>query len=153
MMRANFDWPGVEPHGSADTIPDLLLPVQFTELLQRSSDRSGEQRLMAAVLEEAMRSFCQWAGAPGMRAQRLFGEAAEWFASDDVSWPFAFENVCHALALDPEWIRRLLRRWLASEPLARDDRRTVPSIRRSTGGRHLVTGRAIGLRPATRIAC
>lgn len=152
-MRANFDRPSMEPHGSADTVPDQLLPVQFTELLQRSSERSGEQRLMVAVLEEAIRSFCQWAGAPGMRAQRLFGETAEWFASHDVSWPFAFENVSDALALDPEWIRRLLRRWLANERLTLDEQRTVPSIRRSTGGRHVVAGRAIDPRPATRIAC
>ncbi len=145
MMHANFE--------STEIIPDHLMPVQFTELLQRPSQRSGEQRLMAAVLEDAMRSFCQWADAPGMRAQRLFGEATEWFASPDVSWPFAFENVCSALALDPEWIRGLLRRWLASKPRTQDGRRNIPSMRQATGSRLIATGRAIGGRAATRVAC
>ena len=153
MMRANFDWPGAEQQGTTATIPEMLLPAQFAELLQGSSQRTGEQRLMAAVLEDAIRSFCTHAGAAGKRAQRLFGETAEWFASPDASWPFAFETVCDALALDPEWIRRVLRRWLARQPLVREGRCKVPSTRRTSGGRHTVTGRAIGLRSATRIAC
>jgi len=95
-----------ESNDPSELVPDHLLPVQFTELLQRPSERTPEHKLMAAVLEEAIRTFCRCAGARGARRRRLFREAAEWFASHDVSWPFAFENVCEALALEPEWIRR-----------------------------------------------
>ncbi len=68
------------------------------------------------------------AGARGARRRRLFREAAEWFASHDVSWPFAFENVCEALALEPEWIRRALQRWPAPT------RRRAPACRRFACG-------------------
>src|SRR5262245_6776002 len=104
-------WPLEDPAGAADVVPELMLPVQFAELLQGSSDRAPERRLMAAVLEDAIRSFCQYARAPRARQQRLFRETAGWFASDDLSWPFSFENICDALALDPHWIRGLLSRW------------------------------------------
>src|SRR5262249_51957455 len=78
---------------------ERLQPLQFTELLQPHSARTPEQRLMAAVLEDAIRSFCQCAGSRGARSQRLFRETTEWFESRDVNWPFAFEIICNALAL------------------------------------------------------
>ena len=97
-----------DPSGA---IPEMLLPVQFVELFQRWSGRMPELALMAAVLEDAILFFCRCAGSPGVRSQQLFQETAEWFESHDVTWLFAFENICDALALEPEWIRGLLRRW------------------------------------------
>jgi hypothetical protein len=35
---------------------EQILPVQFAELLQRSAERTPELRLMAAVLEDAIRT-------------------------------------------------------------------------------------------------
>src|SRR5207248_5186144 len=95
---------------------EQLLPVQFVELFQRSSRRIPEVALMAAVLEDAILSFCRCAGSPGVRSQQLFQETAEWFASSDTSWPFAFENICDALAIESDWIRRLLRRCQDTQP-------------------------------------
>jgi hypothetical protein len=73
-----------------------LLPEQMLGAPQRSP----EQRLMAAVLEDAMRELArpggEWFGA---RARRR-AEIRAWFASDDVAWPFSFVNVCEALDLD-----------------------------------------------------
>lgn len=73
-----------------------LLPEQMLGAPQRSP----EQRLMAAVLEDAMRELArpggEWFGA---RARR-HAEIRAWFASDDVAWPFSFVNVCEALDLD-----------------------------------------------------
>ena len=132
-----------ESDDPSELVPDHLLPVQFAELLQRPTERTPEHKLRAAVLEEAIRTFCRCAGARGARSRRLFREAAEWFASHDVSWPFAFENVAEALALEPEWIRRTLQRWQARHGTGGAG---LPRLRlRVAGSRHTVSGRAPGL--------
>ena len=60
----------------------------------------GELRLMAAVLEDAINILRK---RPRSRAGR---EAREWLASNDASWPFAFERICDALDLDSGSVRR-----------------------------------------------
>ena len=132
--------------------PDHLLAVQFGAVAQAGEDaRSPEQRLVAAVLEDALRMYCRCAGASGIRSQRLLRETAEWFASHDATWPFAFEAVCDTLGLDGEWLRGLLRRW-------EQERNpgvviTLPRVRvRVAGTRHTVRGRPLGLRDLARRA-
>ena len=129
-----------------------MLPVQFAELLQRSTERAPEQRLMGAVRQDAIRAFCQNAGAQKTRGRRIFGETTEWFESSDVSWPFSFENICDALALEPGWVRRLLRRWQAAHTPRAQGPAKIPSVRRIAGSRHSVTGRTLGLRDSRRLA-
>jgi hypothetical protein len=141
-----------EADGAGELAPEALLPVQFVELLQRPSDRRPEVRLMVAVFEDALRTFCECAGATGRRNQRLFRDAAEWFESPDAHWPFAFENICDALGLEPEWIRQLLRRWDARRTAGAQQPARIPTTRRLAGTRHAVTGRAPGLRRTVRFA-
>jgi hypothetical protein len=78
-----------------------LLPPQLVY-----PHRSPEQRLMAAVLEDAMRELARpseiWIGAAGRRR----AEVQAWVESDDVAWPFSFLNVCDALDLNPAGVRR-----------------------------------------------
>ena len=146
MGTSSLGWQIEKLADPEELASEHLVPSQFTELLQRSSERTPELKLMGAVLEDAIRSFCQCAGSPGVRSQKLFRETAEWFESHDVSWPFAFENICDALALEPNWIRGLLTRWRnarnspASWPVA------IPSVRlRIAGSRHTVSAGAPGL--------
>ena len=143
MTRMNLSWRSedVDLDDSIHTTPDHMLPVQFTELLQRSTERAPEQRLMAAVLVDAIRAFCQNAGVQGTRAQRIFGETTEWFESSDVSWLFSFERICDALVLDPAWIRGLLRRWLATHALSTQPALKTPPIRPIAGRRQRVSRR------------
>ena len=144
MTSSNLGVRIEEADGPSELVPDGLLPVQFVELLQRSAERTPEQRLMVAVLEDALRTFCGRGGSPGRRNRRLFQEAADWFASSDASWPFAFEYICDALGLEPAWIRQLLRRSEGMQPAR------IPTIRRLAGTRHSVTpGRPRALRFAT----
>jgi hypothetical protein len=118
-----------DPSGA---IPEMLLPVQFVELFQRSSGRMPELALMAAVLEDAILSFCRCADSRGVSSQQLFQETAEWFESPDVTWPFAFENICDALALEAEWIRGLLRRWQDDQRTAAKRPATIPTCPKSS---------------------
>ena len=93
--------------------PDIILPVQFAD----HDTNQGEKRLMLAVLEEAVATFQRNTHAKTRRGQRLFREAEEWIQSEDVSWTFAFENVCHTLGLDPEYLRGGLERLKERRPV------------------------------------
>ena len=142
-----------EADGPSELVPDQMLPVQFVELLQRPSEQTPELRLMAAVLEDAIRTFCRFAGSQALGSRRLFKETAEWFETSVVSWPFSFENICDALGLEAEWIRRLLRRWRGSRTSTTHRMANIPSVRRIAGSRHTVTEREPRLRHASRVAC
>jgi len=128
--------------GPRELVPDQMLPVQFYEVLQRPPERSPELRLMTAVLEDAIRMFCECAGSADTRRRRKFEETATWFKSTDTSWPFSFENICEALGLAPAWIRRVLERWHAAHTLSARWPVKIACVRRMAGTRHAVTGRA-----------
>ena len=100
-----------------ETFPlDTVLPAQF--FAPRTAAPEPERRLRLALLEDALRYYTTYAGEPDRRARMLYEDAAEWFASDDRSEPFAFENVCDALGIDPDAIRRRLRSLRAMKPAA-----------------------------------
>jgi hypothetical protein len=104
-----------------------VVPEQFFSLPHVQRERP-EATLMRAVLEEALACFQYqfYARRPG--SKQLARDAEEWFFSDATSWPFAFVNICEVLHLDPEYIRRGLRRWQANWPLK------IPQRKRRTVG-------------------
>jgi hypothetical protein len=87
---------------------DILLPSQFYAL-RGGRSLSGEQRLMLAILADAINIFqgCQATGE--VPRGRLFREAEEWIFSSDERWPFSFVTVCDALGIEPQALRRHLR--------------------------------------------
>jgi hypothetical protein len=95
--------------------------------------RDPERRLRLAVLEGAVHDFERYHRAGDARGRRLFDDAVHWFAAADRSEPFAFENVCAALGVDPDLVRRDLAHWRATE-LVRD-------MHRALGERHSMTSR------------
>ncbi len=86
---------------------DVVLPAQ---LFAARRPPDSERRLRLAILEDAVRYHRQYRNAADRRGRALYEDAVEWFASRDRSEPFAFENVCDALGLDPDYIRRGLAR-------------------------------------------
>jgi hypothetical protein len=78
-------------------------------------DRAGTKRLMAAVLNDALAVIEQRGGRERRKVMR---ETEDWFASDDVTWPFSFRNVCAVLGVDPFAVRRVVRRHLDGRPHA-----------------------------------
>jgi len=100
---------------------DGIVPLVPEQLLA-APRRTPEQRLMGAVLEDAMRELTrpggEWRGARSRRR----AEIQAWFESDDVAWPFSFVNVCEALDLDVGDFRSRLGRNLAG-PVCRLVRR------------------------------
>jgi hypothetical protein len=89
--------------------PDVILPAQFFDV--RGRQLSAEQRLMAAVLEDAVQCFQKHLFARNTEQRRLFREAAAWLLDDKSTGPFSFHGLCHALDLEPSYIRRGLERW------------------------------------------
>lgn len=69
-----------------------------------------EQRLMAALLMDALVQFEKACAGRDPRARRMLHELQAWFYADDDSWPFSFENVCEHLRLEPDAIRGRLAR-------------------------------------------
>ncbi len=107
--------------------PEVMLPVQFYELMRRRHELEGEKLLMFAVLEDGIQTYMKHFNSPTRRGQNRFREAAEWIERVDKQWLFSFDNVCEALDIDPEYMRRGLRRWASMQ-------------RDKAGGQHAAPG-------------
>jgi len=70
-----------------------------------------EKMLMFAILVDAISCFQTFSSADATHRTRKFYEAKHWLLSNRQDWPFSYRNVCEALGLDPDYLRRgLLRR-------------------------------------------
>jgi len=99
--------------------PDVVLPEQFFNKLRARVAGQGEKRLMTAVLEDAVHCIQAYINKTGRREGRLYEEALEWVDSDDDFWSFAFVNVCHALDLNPGYIRDGVHEWIENRKAQR----------------------------------
>jgi hypothetical protein len=121
---------------------DVLLPTQLGAGA-RGALHEPERRLRLAVLEDAVHCFQRYAAATDRRERALHEAERAWFASTDRSEPFAFESVCDALHLDPDFVRGGLRRWQAgARALRRRSPRRVaagPAMHADRRGRGLRT--------------
>jgi hypothetical protein len=70
-----------------------------------------EERLLVAVLEQAVGIFQRYALAPDRGDRLLFANIDGWFASDAIDYPFAFVSICDVLGLDVAYVRAGLRQW------------------------------------------
>ena len=94
---------------------DTILPVQFFENLQhRSPTKTGEYRLLVAVLQDAVDRFQKYVLDDALDC----AEAEEWIMRMDPAFEdktvvprFSFEFVCAVLDLNPDYLRGGLCRW------------------------------------------
>jgi len=90
---------------SSDTEQDWLK-------INRSHERSGEEGLMLAVLQDALSVIRN--GEPravdgylkNEDMGRLVNEARAWVMSNDSSWPFSFVSICDSLNISASAVRR-----------------------------------------------
>ena len=98
-----------------------MLPAQFFHHRSRTTLR-GERRLLLAVLEEAIDSFCKTCGRLEQRNRNRHREAEDWLFSNDYTWFLSFQNICDVLDLDSSSLRERLVAWRnargAFDPLA-----------------------------------
>jgi hypothetical protein len=131
--------------------PSVILPAQFTEQMGAKQSDRGEKRLMLAVLEEAVATYQRNVDAKTRHGQRVFREAEEWIRATNSAWPFAFENICHALEIEPEFLRRGLEAWKEKQLKAASGGARVYRFpfRRVNGRRSSISLRSQGLRAAS----
>jgi hypothetical protein len=102
-----------------------MLPEQYFARLRQRADYPGEQRLLLAILEDAVHSFRTNFMARTPRRRHLFEEAEEWLFADTCEASVTFEYVCDVFDLDRGSIRAGLQRW-RDDQLAKQRARTVP---------------------------
>lgn len=96
--------------------PDILTTHQFFRVFRQKGQYEPEERLMFAVLTDAIECFQKYFGADTRRCRALFGEAEAWIESKESRSPFSFENICQALNMSPSYLRVGLMQWrLANE--------------------------------------
>jgi hypothetical protein len=86
---------------------DTILPEQFFSLREQCG-WSGEQRLMAAILVDALAVYCRTAGPGTADAGRVLRQTQNWLNSNDRKSTCSFLRVCEVLGLEPDAVRRHL---------------------------------------------
>jgi hypothetical protein len=86
-------------------------PVVVNEQFFKNGFRPGEERLMLAVLQDAVRCFQEHVLAQHLWEKTLLQEAENWIFEKNTNWFFSFENICETLQLNPDYIRRGLLVW------------------------------------------
>jgi hypothetical protein len=89
------------------SFPDVLLPSQFFGLLGERTI-SSEQRLLLAVLADAVNVIQKSGSSESLRKRDSFKEAANWIFTEGITSPLSFAHVCDALDIDAEGLRRRL---------------------------------------------
>jgi hypothetical protein len=122
------------------TASDLILPSQFFELFGKSRFTS-EQRLMLAVLADAINILQDWRGSYSARKRRLFIDAARWVMARGSHVPFSFDNVCDALDISSGALRARLSSLAAG---AADSSVPITRLRLKEAGRlqHMTVNRS-----------
>lgn len=87
----------------------LLRVPSIRRIAQHADTLSPERRLMLAVLEDALCLLRRATARSSRRSQRLAAEVRDWTRSNDRVWPFSFCNVCEALDVNVDDLRRRLR--------------------------------------------
>ena len=112
---------------AVDPVDTGLAQSQFTRAA------SAEQKLMLAVLENAIEEFQEYALAEDPKGKALFREVEEWLWDKDSDWFFSFESICETLKFSPDYLRQGLLLWKKAKT---EDRETTsrqqPMRRRRT---------------------
>ena len=86
---------------------DTILPEQFFSLREQRG-WTGEQRLMAAILVDALAVYSRAAVPNASEAGRVLRQTQRWLLSDDRTSTCSFLRVCEVLGLEPDAVRRHL---------------------------------------------
>lgn len=98
--------PAIETGG-----PDLILPCQYYDISGGHS-LTGEQRLMLALLTDAINVYQKGVLSRRTHARRLYVDAERWILADDdrCGW-LSFVTVCEALEIHAVLLRKRIIAW------------------------------------------
>jgi hypothetical protein len=86
---------------------DVILPSQYFGTMGNCA-LCSEQRLMLAVLADAINVLQDRDPLATARKRKAFAEAAEWVTTRGNGYLFSFDTVCDALNIAPELLRERL---------------------------------------------
>ncbi|HTT76426.1 MAG TPA: hypothetical protein VMF50_10660 [Candidatus Binataceae bacterium] len=121
----------------------VILPCQYHDLSGGGYRFTGEQRLMLALLADAINVYQKGALSRALRARRLYADAEQWIMTDRAgSLALAFPTVCEALGINAVRLRRRLLDWKHSLRHQHGDRsalqfQTPSQERRSLASREI----------------
>lgn len=102
---------------------------------------SPERMLAAAVLVDALLYVRENHNKVGYQPEVTRDLA--WIQSEDTEWPYSFVPLCHQLGLEPDFVRTVVRGWMADstkrEGTLQSERRR--GSRKKTNARVLMIGR------------
>ena len=96
------------PEVDVRPLPDVILPSQF---FLGANVLSSEQRLMLAVLLDAINIVRDCRHSTSPRKRKSFTEASAWIFDEGVEGPMSFDHVCDALGVSAA----SLRSWLSQQ--------------------------------------
>ena len=105
--------------------PDILAPFQYSKANRRRDHLHPEEKLMFAVLTDAIECFQKYIKAKSRRCRRIFDEAESWIMNRDCLSLFSFEHICEALHIDPSYLRVGLMRWRAGHDASKYPHRRI----------------------------
>ena len=98
--------------------PDILAPIQYSNTNQRRDHFYPEEKLLFAVLTDAIECFQKYISAKSRSGCTLFKNAETWILKGENSGPFSFEHICEALQISASYLRNGLIRWRADHRAA-----------------------------------
>ena len=115
---------------------DFVLPCQYHDL-SGGHQMGGEQRLMLALLADAINVFQKGAMSGASPARRLYVDAERWIMANDSDCDaLSFDTVCGGLGINSAFLRRriidwkhTLRRQQAASPASQFRLRVTPHHR------------------------
>ena len=81
----------------------------------RSRARSGESRLMLALLQDGIDCFLRHLAARDGKSKELFAETQRWIFEREIDGIFSFESVCETLGVSASCLRARVREWKEEE--------------------------------------
>jgi len=93
------------------TLADLI-PLQLSDPIAVRLRMRGECRLLWAVLEDAIACYLRYGAHRSAAMRELFQEAQDWIEAKEGEDLCSFSGICGAFQIDPDSLRRGLRRRL-----------------------------------------
>ena len=96
--------------------PDTIAEFQYFRVFRAKEHFLPEEKLMFAVLDDAVDSLQKYHRGKSRRGRTLYKEALDWVLNKENEGIFAFENICDTLEIDSKYLRRGIMHWLDESP-------------------------------------
>lgn len=84
---------------------DVNAVFHYHRVFRQKSHTIAEEKLMFAVLADAIECLQRYANATDAKNRGLYNDAAAWISDRDAASPFSFENICETLRLNSSYLR------------------------------------------------